>query len=132
MTKVIFSVNLDQNKFQMSFSIVPGILGYTLPVLIWKEDNVNSENNHRNVSLYFWKNSKINASGKSPNDSNEKGVITLKECSHIAWGWIVSVNNCLWIVFRNYFLLMCWNCKNVLEGFIGVMEISFNFKFNLV
>ena len=53
MTKLILSVNLDQNKSQMSFSIIPGILGYTLPVLIWKEDNVNSENNHRNVSLYF-------------------------------------------------------------------------------
>lgn len=75
MTKVIFSVNLEQNKFQMSLSIIPGILRYTLPVLIWKEANVNSENNHRNMSLYFWKDSKINASGKSSNDYNEKGVI---------------------------------------------------------
>ena len=75
MTKVIFSVNLEPNKFQMNLSIIPGILGYTLPVLIWKEANVNSENDHRNMSLYFWKDSKINASGTSPNDYNEKGVI---------------------------------------------------------
>ena len=53
MTKVIFSVNLEPNKFQMSLSIIPGILGYALPVLIWKEANVNSENDHRNMSLYF-------------------------------------------------------------------------------
>lgn len=41
MIKVIFSVNLEQNKFQMSF-YHSGILGYTLPVLIWKKANVNS------------------------------------------------------------------------------------------
>lgn len=74
------------------------------------------------MSLYFWKDSKINASGKSPNDCNEKGnyksVHILLEDELLVE--LLFMNS----ILKKYFFLMCLNCKNVLEGFIGVMEIS--------